>query len=260
VPELQNHDIRLHYEVHGDGQPVVFMHGATVSFKHNYADYGWIKEMNDSGFQVIGLDFRGHGSSDKPHDSQSYGTANLASDVIALLDHLHLPRASFIAYSIGTAIALHLMQVVPERFDRAALVATGDGLIGLPPYTFDAIMPALEMVLDRTEYPQDLPKHLAAYWNFIEATAGDRIAMRALSEATYPPLSTEKASGIAIPILVVSGEKDAVLGRGPRLSKALRNAEYLEIAGTDHFSLAVDAGTKAAVARFLKAATSVQRE
>ena len=251
MPILENRSVPIHYEVHGTGRPVVLLHGGTVSFKHNYADFGWIESLNDSGLQVIGLDFRGHGKSAKPHDVESYGTANLASDVIAVLDKLSLTRASLVAYSIGTAVALHLLQIAPERFDRAALVATGDGLIGHPPHTFDSNLPNLTRVLDRTEYPRDLPKHLSAYWNFVAATGGDKQALRAFTQASYPALSTTDAAAITIPILVVSGQSDMVLGRGPLLTEALGQGEYLEVPGADHFSLAAAARVKAAVAHFL---------
>ena len=260
MPTLENRSVQIHYEVHGTGHPVVLLHGGTVSFKHNYADFGWIESLNDSGLQVIGLDFRGHGKSGKPHEVESYGTANLASDVLAVLDQLSLARASLVAYSIGTAVALHLLQVAPERFDKAALVATGDGLIGHPPHTFASILPALTEVLDRAEYPRDLPKHLSAYWNFVAATGGDKQALRALAQANYAPLSTTDASAITIPTLVVSGQSDMVLGRGPLLAQALGQGKYLEVPGADHFSLALDASVKAAVARFMRPATGEQRQ
>jgi pimeloyl-ACP methyl ester carboxylesterase len=260
VPTLENRSVRIHYEVHGAGHPVVLLHGGTVSFKHNYADFGWIGSLNDSGLQVIGLDFRGHGKSDKPHEVESYGTANLASDVLAVLDQLSLARASIVAYSIGTAVALHLLQVAPERFDRAALVATGDGLIGHLPHTFARILPALTEVLDRAEYPSDLPKHLSAYWNFVAATGGDKQALRAFAQANYAPLSTTDASAITIPTLVISGQSDRVLGRGPLLAQALGQGTYLEVPGADHFSLAVDASVKATVAHFMKPIVSEQRQ
>jgi alpha/beta superfamily hydrolase len=51
----------------------------------------------------------------------------------------------------------------------------------------------------------------------------------------------------------VSGDSDKVLGRGPRLSAAVGNATYLEVAGADHFSLATDETVKEAVASFLNA-------
>ena len=87
MPTIENRGTRIHYEVHGSGHPIVLIHGGTVSFQHNFADFGWIESLNDFGLQVIGLDLRGHGKSDKPHEIESYGTANLASDVVAVLDH-----------------------------------------------------------------------------------------------------------------------------------------------------------------------------
>jgi pimeloyl-ACP methyl ester carboxylesterase len=251
MPYALNHGQRIHYEVHGEGLPVVLLHGVSVSFEHNYAAWGWVKQLNESGFQVIGLDFRGHGKSDKPHDPESYGTEHLAGDVTAVLDQLQLSSTSVIAYSIGTAVALHLLQKSPKRFDRVALIATGDGLIGYAPHTFLAIAPELARVLERTEYPRDLPKHFATYWNFVAATNGDRAALLAMSKANYPPLSVEDASSITTPVLVVSGEKDPVLGRGPRLAETLGNGEYLEVAEADHFSLAVDLSIREKVAGFL---------
>lgn len=252
VPTIEIRGIRIHYEVHGRGHPVVLIHGGTVSFKHNYADFGWIEALNDSGLQVIGLDLRGHGQSGKPHDIEAYGSSNLASDVIAVLDRLSLARVSLVAYSIGTAVALHLLKSFPERFDRAALIATGDGLIGHPPHTFALALPSLLEVLNRTEYPKDLPKHVSTYWNFVAATGGDWQAMRALAQASYPPLAPADALAIAIPTLVISGQNDRVLGQGPRLAQALGHGKYLEVPAADHFSLAADPGVKAAVAHFMR--------
>ena len=231
----------------------MFLHGGTVNFRANYAAFGWPEKFVARGFKVVGLDFRGHGQSDKPHDPAAYGTSNVAGDVIALLDHMCLDRVDLVAYSIGTAVALHLLQAIPTRLGRVALVATGDGLIGLPPHEFSRVLPALAAVADRSEYPRDLPKHAAAYWNFIEATGGDRAALKAFAEARYPPLSADDAQRITHPILVVSGDSDRVLGSGPRLAGALGNGRYLEVAGGDHFSLAADETLQEAVADFLTA-------
>lgn len=255
MPTVDNRGVQIHYEVHGSGHPVVLVHGGTVSFKNNYADFGWIESLNNIGLQVIGLDLRGHGKSGKPHEVGSYGTSNLGSDVVAVLDQLSLTRASLVAYSIGTAVALHLLKSFPERFDRAALIATGDGLIGHLPHTFDNILPALLDVLNRTEYPKDLPKFLSMYWNFVAATGGDWQALRALAQATYAPLSKTDAAAITIPTLVVSGQADLVLGQGPSLAQSLGQGSYVEVPGADHFSLAADPGVKAAVAEFMRPAT-----
>src|ERR1017187_7112109 len=100
-------------------------------------------------------------------------------------------------------------------------------------------------VAERAEHPKDLPTHVAAYWNFIEAMGGDRAALKAFAEGSYPPLSVVDVQSIKHPILVISG--DRVLGRGPRLASALANAQYLEVAGADHFALSADTTVQDAV-------------
>ena len=259
MPYINNGSVRIYYEVHGNGHPVVLLHGFTANFQFNFANFGWIEALNERGLQVIGIEFRGHGQSDKPNDSGSYGTDNLASDIIAVLDHLNTPYVSIIGYSLGTLVALHLMQVAPDRFDKAVLVATGDGLIGIPPYTSERMFPALIEVLSRNEYPHDLPDHLAVYWDFVAETGGDREALLALAKASYEPLSPQDASAIQIPTLVISGQNDVVIGLGPQLAQALGNGEYLEFAGMSHFALAMETSVQVAVAQFLKPGTSNQQ-
>lgn len=107
-------------------------------------------------------------------------------------------------------------------------------------------------VLDRIEYPKDLPKHLSTYWNFVAATDGDWQALRALAQASYAPFAATDASAITIPTLVISGQCDPVLGRGPKLAQALGQGKYVEVPGADHFSLAADPDVKAAVAHFMR--------
>lgn len=245
----KNHSI--YYEQHGKGNPVVLIHGGAVSFQNNYAVFGWIERLNESGLQVIGLDLRGHGKSDKPLDAESYGTENLASDVLAVMDELGLVKVSVIGYSLGSAVALHLIQAFPARFSKAALVATGDGLIGLPPYTFSAVFPILSEAVSRSEFPDDLPSHVAAYWSFVADSGGSREAISVAATANYPPISVDFASRIALPVLVVSGENDPVLGRGPRLAKALPEGTYLEIKKADHFNLAAMSEVRNAIADYI---------
>ena len=245
----KNHSI--YYEQHGEGNPVVLIHGGAVSFQNNYAAFGWIECMNAAGLQVIGLDLRGHGKSDKPLDSGSYGTANLASDVLAVMDELDLKIVSVVGYSLGSVVALHLIEAFPARFSKAALVATGDGLLGFPPFAFSAVSPALVEVASRSEYPKDLPPHNAAYWNFVTESGGSFEAFLALLAADSPPLSIELAAKIKTPVLVVSGEDDPVLGRGPMLAKAIPEGEYLEIEKADHFNLAVNSSVKNAITNFI---------
>lgn len=251
MPHFTNDGLSHYYEVHGDGSPVVMLHGAAVTFAGNFGLCGWIDRLTPRGLQLIGIDARGHGKTDAPPDPSASGIEAAARDVIALLNHLAIERAALVGYSIGSAIALHTLHTHPERFRAGALVATGDGLIGRSHFTFPAILPILVETLNRPEFPSDFPAPVAMYWTFAEQMAGDRKAVAVAMQGAFPPCTPEEAATIEVPVLVVSGEKDAVLGTGPRLAQSLAKGRYLEVAGADHFSLAVDETVQNEVAEFL---------
>ncbi|WP_440107137.1 alpha/beta fold hydrolase [Acidovorax sp. BL-A-41-H1] len=251
MPSFTHNHTTLHYEVHGTGQPVLMLHGLTVSFKGNFERPGWVAALVRHGFQVVGLDFPGHGLSDKPHDPAAYGTVQLASHALALLDHLQIPRAALLGYSMGSVVALHLLHNQPARCHRAVLVAAGDGLLGHPPHSMAQITPRLVEALERPAHPADLPDHIGMYWTLATSIGGDRAASAAAAKAAYPPCTTAEAGRVQSDVLVISGERDLVLGRGPVLAGALPRGQYLEIAGADHFMLAVHPGAQDAAATFL---------
>jgi alpha-beta hydrolase superfamily lysophospholipase len=60
--------ISINYNVYGTGIPVLTSQ-TLVDFNYNYSQTGWIKSLSKNGFQVIGIDFRGYGESDKSNDS-----------------------------------------------------------------------------------------------------------------------------------------------------------------------------------------------
>lgn len=241
----------IHYEVHGEGRPVILLHGICVSFAGNYSGFGWIESLCQQGLQVIGLDFLGHGKSDKPHDPPAYGTHNLAADVMALMDHLQLETASLVGFSMGSVVALHLLHTYPKRFGRSVLIATGDGLLGIPPHTMAETAPQLVRALDSDHYPAELPKHVAAYWNFATKVGGDRLASAAAARAHYPVCTTEAAGRVSAEVLIISGEIDPVLGQGPVVARTLAHGRYVEIPGADHFMLAASDEAKELVKIFL---------
>ena len=251
MPTFTNHGQVIHYEIHGLGAPVLLLHGICVSFASNFGAWGWIQRLTGRGLQVIGMDFRGHGKSAKSHDPKDYGFDNLAGDVLALLDHLNFEKVSLVGYSMGSGVALQLLHTHPDRFNQSVLIGTGDGLIAIPPLTMSNVSATLRRALERSEFPADLPSHIAAYWNFATKVGGDRLA--SLSAACAPMTTTtpSEAGTIKVPVLVVSGQVDPVLGQGPRLAKSMPNGRYVEIAGADHFELAADPRAQTEVANFL---------
>ena len=202
-------------------------------------------------FGVLRYDLRGHGGSDAP--AGDYTIERLGRDALALLDHLGHERVSVVGYSMGSIIALDLLRRAPERFGPSVLMATGDGLVGHPPYTVHEVGSQLQRALMREAFPADLPPHVAAYWNFAEKVGGDRLAALAAIRADYPPCPPEAAAAIEVPVLVVSGEADPVLGRGPRLAQCLGAGRYVEIPGAGHFELCQLDSALAEVVSFLSA-------
>ena len=63
-----NDGVCIAYEIVGEGEPVVLVHGFASDRVQNWRAPGWYQTLNGSGYQVIALDCRGHGESDKPHD------------------------------------------------------------------------------------------------------------------------------------------------------------------------------------------------
>lgn len=242
--------LRLAYYDQGDGSPVLLLHGITVSYQRNFEGPGWVSAIVGRGSRVIGLDLRGHGASDKRYTPEAYGLATLADDALALLDHVGAAKAAVFGYSLGSAVALELLLRAPQRIVAAVLAGTGDGLIGASPLTMNHVASRLSVVLDRQEFPADLPAHESAYWNFA-MNGGDRLACLAAAQASYPAVSAGDLGSVASPVLVVSGSADPVLGTGPRLAAAFPRAEYLEVAGADHFTLTRSPVAQESVANFL---------
>src|ERR1700732_643904 len=91
--------LKMYYEVHGSGDPVVLLHGAFMTITNNWTR--WIGELSKTR-KVIAVEMQGHGrTADIARDISS---ANLAGDVAALLDHLKVPRADVIGYSMGGGV------------------------------------------------------------------------------------------------------------------------------------------------------------
>ncbi|HLZ95004.1 MAG TPA: alpha/beta fold hydrolase, partial [Candidatus Dormibacteraeota bacterium] len=63
--------VRLHFELHGpeQGRPIVLVHGFASHYRLNWVGTRWQETLTTAGFRIIGIDCRGHGASDKPHDT-----------------------------------------------------------------------------------------------------------------------------------------------------------------------------------------------
>jgi pimeloyl-ACP methyl ester carboxylesterase len=102
-------DMELHYDLHGDGEPLLWLHGG---MGHG-PDWTFIFKDPPAGYRLIAPDLRGHGRSTGA--SSTYSFRQSAIDVFALLDHLRIDRVKVIGLSGGGISALHMATLQPAR-------------------------------------------------------------------------------------------------------------------------------------------------
>ena len=126
--------LKMYYEVHGSGEPVVLLHGAFMTIANNWT--GWIGELSKTR-KVIAVEMQGHGrTADVPRDLTD---ENLADDVTALLKYLKIPRADLIGYSMGGAVAMQTAIRHPDKVRRAVIISSTFRSDGMIPEAFESI-------------------------------------------------------------------------------------------------------------------------
>jgi len=110
---VSNAGISIRYEVEGSGPPVMLMHGMGGSID-NWIRAGYVEALKDE-YQLILIDSRGFGASDKPHDPAAYTREAKVSDVCAVLDDLGIDRAHYWGYSMGASNGWAMGMLRPDR-------------------------------------------------------------------------------------------------------------------------------------------------
>lgn len=250
MPEFLAADgTRLHYEVFDDDAssrrpvPVVLLHGFAANTLTNWVRPGVADALVAAGWRVIGLDARGHGLSDKPHETEAYAGTVMAHDVGAMLDHLGAGGAHLAGYSMGAYTALRVA-VADPRARSLVLAGVGSRMLDRRPVDRRAIADAL-VAEDRTSITDPSAR---AFRFFAEATKADRHALAAVQRAPAPPLPD--VATVAVPTLVVAGEADTMAGPVGDLAGAIPGAKGVTVPG-DHVNMPTRPEFAAALAEFL---------
>jgi pimeloyl-ACP methyl ester carboxylesterase len=114
--------VGIHYEVEGRGSPLVLQHGFADSLVSWY-ESGYVDALAHD-YQLILIDARGHGASDKPHDASKYSGRAMPLDVVAVLDELKIERSAYFGHSMGGGIGLALAHYAPTRFTALGIGAS----------------------------------------------------------------------------------------------------------------------------------------
>ena len=248
MPDFDSGGTRIHYYPSGpeDGRPTVLVHGFCSNFQLNWVGSRWVDTLTGSGRRVIGIDNRGHGRSEKPHDPEAYGP-QMVQDVLNLVDHLGIAKVDYVGYSMGSQIGLRFLAMHPERVGRA--VMAGIGLNVTTPWRHaDAIARRL-----RGEPVADSPA-AEMFYNFAVSVPGNDLeALACCTLGHAEPLTDDQLRAIGTPVLVAVGGADPIV-RDPRgLAGLLPAAEFFEIPGRDHTTAVPSRAIKERALEFLEA-------
>src|SRR5688500_1183195 len=110
--------LKMYYEIHGKGDPVVLLHGSFMTITNNWTDM--IAQLSESR-QVIAVELQGHGRTADINRDFSY--ENLADDIAAVLDHLKIARADLLGYSMGGGVAMQVAIRHPEKVRKVVSIS-----------------------------------------------------------------------------------------------------------------------------------------
>jgi pimeloyl-ACP methyl ester carboxylesterase len=231
MPYANNHSVRIHYQVEGEGPPLVLQHGFTSSLQNWYA-YGYVAALQQN-YRLILIDARGHGQSDKLYDPQAYALQHRVEDVLAVLDALQVENAHYLGYSMGGRIGFGIAKYHPERF--LSLI-----IGGMHPYESPSESAEARIAL--------LQQGMAAYVADAETQHGpmasDRKARLLANDPDALIASLQAPRGLTgmdqvlldmtLPCLLYVGEADSYYPGAKEGVKSMANARFVSFPGLNH--------------------------
>jgi len=218
--------VRIHWMEAGAGTPVVLLHGYTSCCDASWFADGVAKELARD-HRVIGIDARGHGRSEKPHDPARYDGDRMPADVIEVLDHLGVKQAHFHGYSMGGGIVAHLLARHPDRFITASFGGSGVR-------ETDEALAAQAAALDPKGHD---PQQEAGQQALRDRADRDDAALKAVQDgriakpSTAPPLDL---AALDFPIQAINGEFDAPISKTQRLAREAKDFTAVILPGRGH--------------------------
>src|SRR5215510_6175418 len=197
---------KIYYEVRGDGQPFLLVHGFIVNGQ-SWKRTELYKDLLAQGYKVIILDQRGNGFSDKPHDSLAYDNDAEAKDIIGLVKHLNIKKYSAVGYSRGSIIVARLL-ILDKNITKA--VMGGMGAEFTNPQWPRRIM--FYYALRGDSVPE-----LKAMVDNVKKQGLDQQALAYL-QRSQPSTSKEDLGKVKQPVLIICGDNDSDNGSAKELA------------------------------------------
>jgi pimeloyl-ACP methyl ester carboxylesterase len=246
MPSFHHGAVEIAYLDEGEGDPILLVHGFASTKNVNWVYPAWVSELKKDGRRVIAFDNRGHGDSAKLYDSAAYEIAVMASDIVALMDHLNIDRADVMGYSLGSRMAAIIARSQPERLRSAIFGGIGIGLVegGGPG---ENVVRALEA--DTIEEVSDPVGR--TFRAFADQTRSDRRALAACLRGSRRLMTRKEAAEITVPVLIAVGTRDEIAGSADELGKIIPGSQVVNIPNRDHMRAVGDKVYKSGVLDFL---------
>jgi 3-oxoadipate enol-lactonase len=247
MPYFESRGMKLHYEVAGSGPAILMIHGFT---NHGMVWAQQIADLIHAGHRVIMPDLAGHGLSQVA--AKPITVAELAQDMVALLDHLDEKRAVVCGLSLGGMVAQVLAADQPTRIsglivanscvDSTApdVVAANESWIAMfeqpngPLLRMAAVWP--QMLNERYRSSPTGEAFLASWKRINGKIPGTSFANVARGLQTFK--STDKLKNVRVPCLVISGEFDRLFPPPVcrEVAELIDGASFTVIEGAGHLS------------------------
>jgi len=230
--------IRIWYATFGHGEPVILLHGGLANA--NY--WGLQVRALEPRYEVIVMDSRGHGRSSR--DAAPFGYDLMASDVIGLMDYLHLRKAAIVGWSDGAIVGLDLAIHHPERLTRLFAFAANSDPSGVKDVNKSPVFTAF-IARASHEYGElsPTPTQYQAFLAQIEKMW-----------ASQPHFSAAQLRGIKTPTWIVDADHDEAIKRENTdyMAATIPGAGELILPEVSHFAFIQDpAMFNAALLHFL---------
>jgi pimeloyl-ACP methyl ester carboxylesterase len=214
-----------------DAPTVLCVHGFASSCRDNWVNTGWVRDLTRAGYRVLGIDQRGHGASDKPHEASAYGMDAFVGDITTVLDTYLLDTVFYAGYSLGARVGWQVAVQMPDHVERAVLGGIPDGR----PLARLQIEQVRALLDHGTPVEDQVTRN---YLALAERVAGNDLrAIVALAEGmrlgdadpdvAHPPLQ---------PVLFATGSDDAILAQSKQLAGATPRGTFVELPSRHHFN------------------------
>ena len=243
MPYINNRGVKIHYEVEGEGIPLVLQHGSSGNLG-NWRSFGYVEALKNE-YKLILIDARGHGESDKPHDPDAYSTEAFEGDFTAILDELCIKKAHYWGYSMGGRIGFRVIgRYLLSRFYSMVLG-------GASPYPINTDSEKKELSDRLTALRVAVDKGVDAYLASLEAKSGplsprakeriiasDPIAIYNLTKTTYDwPSAEDVLPKINIPCFIYASDADPRYSGAREGAAHIPNAKFLSFQGIEHIEI-----------------------